>query len=302
MHYTAMRAAIFTAHGPVYGAQVTAGLDQTNLALAVASITFIILAIASVTSLFERKRAEEALLQARAELSHVNRVTTMGQLTASIAHEINQPITAATTNANAGLLWLAAEPPDLDEVRDAFDRILKAGKQAGEVISQIRAFIKRVPSRKDDFEINEAIREVLALTHGELAKNGISLQTQLASGLPLVEGDRVQLQQVILNLTVNAVEAMVEVSEGSRDLLISTSFDTRDVIVTVQDSGPGVKPEDLARLFDPFYTTKPTGMGMGLSICRSITEAHGGRLWATANIPQGASFHLSLPAHEATPS
>jgi signal transduction histidine kinase len=226
----------------------------------------------------------------------------MGQLIASIAHEINQPITAATTNANAGLLWLAAEPPDLDEVRDAFDRILKAGKQAGEVISQIRAFIKRVPSRKDDFEINEAIREVLALTHGELAKNGISLQTQLASGLPLVEGDRVQLQQVILNLTVNAVEAMVEVSEGSRDLLISTSFDARDVIVTVQDSGPGVKPEDLARLFDPFYTTKPTGMGMGLSICRSITEAHGGRLWATANIPQGASFHLSLPAHEATPS
>jgi NO-binding membrane sensor protein with MHYT domain len=302
MHYTGMRAAIFTAHGPAYGAQATAGLDQTNLALAVASITFIILAIASVTSLFERKRAEEALLQARAELAHVNRVTTMGQLAASIAHEINQPITAATTNANAGLLWLAADPPDLDEVRDAFDRIIKAGKQAGDVISRIRAFIKRVPSRKDDFKINEAILEVIALTHGELAKNGVSLQTQLGPGLPLVEGDRVQVQQVILNLTVNAVEAMSEVNEGSRDLLISTSLDTRgDVSVTVRDSGPGLKAEDLARLFDPFYTTKPTGMGLGLSICRSIIEAHGGRLWAVANVPRGASFHLSLPAHEVTP-
>ena len=303
MHYTGMRAAIFTSHDPAYGAQATAGLDQTNLALAVASITFIILAIASITSLFERKRVEEALLQARAELAHVNRVTTMGQLAASIAHEINQPITAATTNANAGLLWLAAEPPDLDEVRDAFDRIIKAGRQAGEVISRIRAFIKRVPARKDSFKINEAILEVIALTHGELAKSSVSLQTQLASGLPLVEGDRVQLQQVILNLTVNAIEAMNEVSEGSRDLLIRTSVDTPgEVIITVRDSGRGLKPEDLERLFEPFYTTKPTGMGMGLSICRSITETHGGRLWVTANVPRGASFHLSLPAHGPTAS
>jgi NO-binding membrane sensor protein with MHYT domain len=303
MHYTGMRAAIFTSHGPAYGAQATAGLDQTNLALAVASITFIILAIASITSLFERKRVEEALLQARAELAHVNRVTTMGQLAASIAHEINQPITAATTNANAGLLWLAADPPDLDEVRDAFDRIIKAGRQAGEVISRIRTFIKRVPARKDSFKINEAILEVIALTHGELAKNGVSLQTQLASGLPLVEGDRVQLQQVILNLTVNAIEAMNEVSDGSRDLLISTSLDTPgEVTITVRDSGRGLKPETLERLFEPFYTTKPTGMGMGLSICRSIAETHGGRLWATANVPRGASFHLSLPAHGPTAS
>jgi NO-binding membrane sensor protein with MHYT domain len=303
MHYTGMRAAIFTSHGPAYGAQATAGLDQTNLALAVASITFIILAIASITSLFERKRVEEALLQARAELAHVNRVTTMGQLAASIAHEINQPITAATTNANAGLLWLAAEPPDLDEVRDAFDRIIMAGRQAGEVISRIRAFIKRVPARKDSFKINEAILEVIALTHGELAKNSVSLQTQLASGLPLVEGDRVQLQQVILNLTVNAIEAMNEVSEGSRDLLIRTSLDTPgEVTITVRDSGRGLKPENLERLFEPFYTTKPTGMGMGLSICRSIIETHGGRLWATANVTQGASFHLSLPAHGLTAS
>jgi C4-dicarboxylate-specific signal transduction histidine kinase len=222
----------------------------------------------------------------------------MGQLAASIAHEINQPITAATTNANAGLLWLAAEPPDLDEVRDAFDRIIKAGRQAGDVISRIRTFIKRVPSRKVDFKINEAILEVIALTHGEIAKNGVALQTQLAPGLPLIEGDRVQLQQVILNLTVNALEAMSEVKEGSRDLLIRTDLDAHgDVSVTVRDSGPGLKPEDVERLFNPFYTTKPTGMGMGLSICRSIIEAHRGRLWATAIIPRGASFHLTLPAH-----
>jgi C4-dicarboxylate-specific signal transduction histidine kinase len=303
MHYTGMKAALFTAHSSTYRVQVTEGLDQTNLALSVASITFIILAIASVTSLFERKRAEEALRQAQADLAHVNRVTTMGHLAASIAHEINQPITAATANADAGLLWLAAEPPDLDEARDAFDRIIKAGRQAGDVISRIRTFIKRVPPRKDDFEINEAILEVIALTHGALAKNGVSLQTQLAPGLPLVEGDRVQLQQVILNLTVNAIEAMSEVNERSRDLSISTSLDTRgDVSITVRDSGPGLKPEDLERLFDPFYTTKPTGMGMGLSICRSIIEAHRGRLWVTANTTRGASFHLSLPAREVTPS
>jgi NO-binding membrane sensor protein with MHYT domain len=303
MHYTGMKAALFTAHSSTSSAQATEGLDQTNLALSVASITFIILAIASVTSLFERKRAEEALRQAQADLAHVNRVTTMGHLAASIAHEINQPITAANANADAGLLWLAAEPPDLDEARDAFDRIIKAGRQAGAVISRIRGFIKRVPPRKDDFKINEAILEVIALTHGALAKNGVSLQTQLAPGLPLVEGDRVQLQQVILNLTVNAIEAMSEVNERSRDLSISTSLDTRgDVSITVRDSGPGLKPADLERLFDPFYTTKPTGMGMGLSICRSIIEAHRGRLWVTANTTRGASFHLSLPAREVTPS
>jgi C4-dicarboxylate-specific signal transduction histidine kinase len=296
MHYTGMRAAIFTTHGPVYGAHVGGNLDQTNLALAVAGITLAILALASVTSLLERKRAEEALRQAQAELAHVNRVTTMGQLAASIAHEVNQPITAIVTNANAGLSWLAAQPPDLEEVRDALDRVIKAGKQAGEVIGRIRALVKKAPPRKDDLEINKAILEVVALTHGELVKNGVSLQTQLAAGLPLVQGDRVLLQQVIINLIVNAVEAMSGVSEGSRELLIGTGKDASGaVLLTVQDSGPELNPESFDRLFDPFYTTKPGGMGMGLSICRSIVEAHGGRVWASRTAGRGVTVQFTLP-------
>jgi NO-binding membrane sensor protein with MHYT domain len=307
MHYTAMRAAIFTTHGTVHGpqteAQVNASLDQTNLALAIAGITFVILAFASVASLIERRRADEALRQAQMELAHVNRLTTMGQLAASISHEIKQPITAVVTNANAGLLWLAAQPPDLEEVRDAFDRVIKAGHQAGEVIGRIRAIIRKAPPHKDDLQINEAILEVIAMTHGELRKNGVSLQTRLSADLPLVQGDRVQLQQVILNLIINAVEAMSGVSEGSRELLISTGRDASSgLVVAVQDSGPGLEPESFDRLFDPFYTTKSGGMGMGLSICRSIVEAHGGQMWAAANVPQGAVFQFTLPAHRETAS
>jgi C4-dicarboxylate-specific signal transduction histidine kinase len=243
--------------------------------------------------------ASEALREAQTELAHVNRVTTMGQLAASIAHEINQPITAAVTNADAGLRWLAAQPPDLEEVRDAFDRVIKAGNQASEVIARIRALIKKAPPRKGDVEINEAILEVIALTHGEFVKNGVSLQTQLAADLPLVQGDKVQLQQVILNLIVNAVEAMSGVSEGSRALLIGTGKDASSgVLVAVQDSGPGLNPESFDRLFDPFYTTKPGGMGMGLSICRSIVEAHGGRVWASGTSGPGVTVQFTLPVGE----
>jgi C4-dicarboxylate-specific signal transduction histidine kinase len=247
--------------------------------------------------------ASEALREAQTELAHVNRVATMGQLAASIAHEINQPIAAAVTNANSGLLWLAAQPPDLEEARDAFDRIIKAGKQAGEVIGRIRALIKKTPPRKDDLEINEAILEVVALTRGEVVKYGISLQTRLAAGLPRVQGDRVQLQQVILNLIINAVEAMSGVNEQARELLIDTASEAPNgVLVAVRDSGPGLKPESFDRLFDPFYTSKPGGMGMGLSICRSIIEAHGGRVWAAANAPQGAVFNFTLPVGENRPT
>jgi signal transduction histidine kinase len=175
------------------------------------------------------------------------------------------------------------------------------GSVPGEVIGRIRALIKKVPERKSSLDINETILETIALTRSEMERHGISLQTELGNGLPPVWGDRVQLQQVILNLIVNAIEAMSEVNEGSRELLIDTSVDTSDgVIVAVRDSGPGLKSESLDRLFDPFYTTKPAGMGMGLSICRSITEAHGGRLWAAANAPQGASFHFSLPTQGLT--
>ena len=253
--------------------------------------------VAFVLDLSERKRAEEALRKVQMELAHANRVATMGQLTSSIAHEVSQPIAATIMSAQAALHWLDAEPPALEEVRQALERIVKNGSRAGEVIDKIRALIKKAPPRKDRLDINEAIREVIELTRGEAVKNGVSVQTDLADGLPLIEGDRVQLQQVILNLIINAVQAMSGMSEGPRELLISTGQAEPDgVLVAVQDSGPGMAPEMLERLFEAFYTTKAGGLGLGLSICRSIIEAHGGRLWASANVPHGAIFHFTVPA------
>jgi C4-dicarboxylate-specific signal transduction histidine kinase len=243
--------------------------------------------------------ASEALREAQTELAHVNRVATMGQLAASIAHEVNQPITGVVTNADAALRWLGGQPPDLKEVRHSLDEIIKDGNRAGDVIGRIRALVTKVPPRKDGLEINEAIREVIALTHGEVVKNSISLQTQLAAGLPLIQGDRIQLQQVILNLIINAVEAMSGVSGGPRELLIGTAKDgSSEVLVEVQDSGPGLNPESFDRLFDAFYTTKPGGMGMGLSICRSIVEAHGGRIWVSRTAVPGATVQFTLPVGE----
>jgi PAS domain S-box-containing protein len=258
----------------------------------------------------ERKQAEAEIRESERryrevemELAHANRVATMGQLSASIAHEVNQPIAAAITNAHAALRWLGARPPDLEEVRQALGRIVNNGARAGDVIGRIRELVRKAPPRKDGLEINQTIREVVALTRGEAVKNGVSVQTQLAQGLPLIQGDRVQLQQVILNLIINAVEAMSAAGEGSRELLISTGkAESEGMLVAVRDSGPGLTPESLEHLFEAFYTTKPGGLGMGLSICRSIIEAHGGRLWATANVPQGAVFRFTLPAHsESTP-
>jgi signal transduction histidine kinase len=240
--------------------------------------------------------ASEALREVQTELAHVNRVTTMGQLAASIVHEINQPITGVVNGAHAALRWLDSQPPDLDEVRHRLVDIIKDGKRAGDVTGRIRALIKKVPPRKDGLEINEAILEVIALTRGELVKSSVSLQTQLAAGLPLIQGDRVQLQQVILNLIINAVEAMSGVSEGARELLIGTGEDgSSGVLVTVQDSGPGLNPESFDRLFNAFYTTKAGGMGMGLSICRSIVEAHGGRIWVSRTARPGATIQFTLP-------
>ncbi len=415
MHYTGMRAAIFTAHGSVNEAPVNASLDQTHLALAVAGITFVILAFASIASLSEQKRAEEArkraeylsrqvferspdrisivgrdyryqrvnpaferrygmpaetfvgkhvadflgwegfertakayyarcfageevsyaewfdisfgrrylaitysplrptserveavlvisrdltehvlaseaLREAQIELAHVNRVTTMGQLTASIAHEVNQPIAATVTNAQAALRWLDARPPNLAETRQAVTRIVNDGIRAGDVVDRIRALIKKVPARTDRFDIDDAIMDVVALTRGELSSNGVSLQTQFAQGLPLIQGDRVQLQQVILNLIVNAIEAMSGMSKGGRELSISTEIDAPNgALVAVRDSGPGLDPASFEHLFDAFYTTKSSGMGMGL----------GGRIWAEANVPQGATFQFTLPRQAA---
>jgi len=248
--------------------------------------------VGSVMDVTERCRAD----QERQAIAHVNRITTMGQLTASIAHEVNQPLAGAVSSAHAALHWLEAQPPNLEETRQSLAAIITDGNRAAEIIQRIRNLVKRAPSRNDQLDINEPILEVIALARSEVQRSGVSLQTRLAPDLPLVEGDRVQLQQVMLNLILNAVEALSGVSEGSRDLLISSEDGGADgVRVAVQDSGPGLIPESVDRLFEAFYTTKPTGMGMGLAICRSIIEAHGGRLWATANEPRGAVFQFSLP-------
>ena len=259
--------------------------------------------VAFVLDLTDRKRAEDEARESeqryrevQMELAHANRVATIGQLSASIAHEINQPIGAAITYADAGLRWLDAHPPNLEEVRRAFGVILESSVRAGEVMGRIRALIRKAPLEKASLEINEVILEVIALIRREIEKNGISVRTELVESLPMIQGDRVQLQQVLLNLLVNAIEAMSGMSEGQRELLISTAQSGSGVVVSVGDSGPGLMLENVERLFESFYTTKPAGLGMGLSICRSIVEAHGGRLWASANEPRGAVFQFTLVA------
>jgi signal transduction histidine kinase len=253
---------------------------------------------AQATIALESTRRERQHREMQSELAHANRVATMGQLTASITHEVNQPITAAITYALAARRFLNAEPPNFHEVDDALSLIVKEGNRAGEVVERVRALIKKVPARKDAVAIDDAILEVIALTRNEVANNGVSVRTQFAEGLPPVQGDRVQLQQVMLNLIVNAIQAMRCIGEGARELQISIEAVPSEgrVRVGVRDAGPGLSPESLSRLFEPFYTTKPEGMGMGLSICRSIIEAHGGRLWAIPCEPQGALFQFTVPA------
>jgi PAS domain S-box-containing protein len=265
--------------------------------------------VAFVLDLAERKRVEAEALEseqryreAQLELAHANRVATMGQLTASITHEVNQPLTAAVTYALAARRFLSAEPPNFREVDDALSLIVKEGNRAGEVVGRVRALIKKAPARKDAVAINDAILEVIALTRTEAANNSVSVRTQLAEGLPRVQGDRVQLQQVLLNLIINAIEAMRDVGEEERELLISTRNEPDGVSVEVRDSGPGFAPADLDRVFEAFYSTKPSGMGLGLSICRSIIEAHNGRLSASPNVPRGAVFRFIVPAHPAAAS
>jgi C4-dicarboxylate-specific signal transduction histidine kinase len=226
------------------------------------------------------------------ELTHADRIATMGRLAASIPHEVNQPITAMVTNAEAALRLLDCQAPNLDDVRRVLASIVQDGNRACNVIGRMRALIKNTPLLRDRLDINEAIREVIEVTHGEAVKNGVSAKLELADGLPLVQGDRVHLQQVILNLIINAVDAMSSVNEGPRELLISSSKAESDVLVMVRDSGPAVAPGALERAFDAFHTTKPSGLGLGLSICREIIEAHGGRLWASPNKTRGATFQF----------
>jgi signal transduction histidine kinase len=254
------------------------------------------------TDIEDRKRADqerERVRQLETDLAHINRVTMMGELSASIAHEVNQPLTGIVSNAGAAMRWLDADTPDVEEVREAIRDIARDGKRAGEVIARIRALTKRTSAPAEKLDLNETIREVLAIVGDQARKNSIAVRTEFADELAPVSGDRVQLQQVLLNLIMNAMDAMKAVSERPRQLVITTrNIDPGQVQVTVEDSGIGLDASAISRIFDAFYTTKLTGMGMGLSISRSIVQNHGGRIWATANDGAGTSFHFTLPQYQ----
>jgi signal transduction histidine kinase len=252
---------------------------------------------AQATIALESTRRERRYREMQMELARVNRVTTIGQLTASITHEVNQPLAATRNNLTAALNFLDRTPPDLVEVREALASAVKDNDRASTVVGRIRALMQKAPTRTDSVNVNEVVHEVLELTHGETLKHGVSLRMRLADGLPLIQGDRVQLQQVVLNLILNAVQAMGGVADRTREVLITTSqTEPNEVCLGVRDTGPGLSAETLPRLFEPFHTTKPGGMGMGLAICRSIIEAHGGRLWAAGHEPRGALFQFTIPA------
>jgi signal transduction histidine kinase len=224
---------------------------------------------------------------------------TIGELTASVAHEVNQPLGAIITNGNACLRWLAREPPQLDEARDCLRAMVRDGSRAGEVITRIRSLIKKSSPTKTRVDLNDAIQEALALIAPEARRQAILIRTDLAAGLPAVPGDRVQLQQVLLNLVVNAIDAMKEVTDRPRELWISSHpQQAGTVLIKVQDNGVGLPTESLEQIFEAFYTTKAEGMGMGLSISRSIIEAHGGRLWSSVNETRGATFQFTLPTDD----
>jgi C4-dicarboxylate-specific signal transduction histidine kinase len=260
--------------------------------------------VAFVIDMTDRKRAEEKLrsserrlLDTQMELAHVTRMTTLGELTASIAHEVNQPLAAVVANAEACLRWLDRETPNLDAARSSVEWIIGDGNRASEVIRRVRALAKKTDIEKVPLEVNELLSEVIVLVRGELISQQVSVRTEFASALLHILGDRVQLQQLIINLVMNGIEAMQSITDRQRELVIRSGQDQNSqVFVSVTDCGVGIAAENVDRLFNPFFTTKSSGMGMGLSICRSIMEAHGGRLWAAANLPHGATFQFSLPA------
>jgi PAS domain S-box-containing protein len=263
------------------------------------SLGALVEAVSTHVDVTDRKRAQdehERLRRLESDLAHMNRLTMMGELAASLAHEITQPIAAARNNARAAMRFLDRNPPDLGEVREALECLVADADRAGDIIDRIRDHIKKAPPRKERFDLNEAINEVIALAESAVTTNGVSVRIRLAEALLPVQGDRVQLQQVVLNLILNAVEAMSTLEAGPRELSISTEqTQTGGVLVSVRDSGPGIEPDHLDRVFEAFYTTKSSGVGMGLSICRSIIDAHGGRLWADMNASCGAVFRFTLP-------
>ncbi|MDD1517281.1 HAMP domain-containing protein [Bradyrhizobium sp. WBAH42] len=250
-------------------------------------------AMAAAVNVFKKGIVERQRTQV--ELAHVSRVATMGQLTASIAHEINQPISAVLSNADAALNWLAADPPNLGKGRESLHHIVTDCQRAGDIVHRIRDMVRKAPVPKSRLDVNAAVLDVIAMVRSEAVRHGISVQMQFAEDLPQIEGERIQLQQVLLNLILNAVEAMNSLEDGKRELQISTERDVAgSVLVAVRDSGPGIEPTSAERVFDAFYTTKSDGLGMGLAICRSIIAAHGGRLWVTVNKPRGAVFQFTL--------
>ena len=252
---------------------------------------------AQATIGLEITRRERQLRELQMQLAHTNRVVTLGELSASITHEVNQPIATARNNVVAALHFLDGNPPELREVREALAAAVKDADRVSAIVGRMRGLMQRASPRLDPVDMNEALQEVIELTRGEALKNGVSVKTQFARGLPIIAGDQVQLQQVVLNLILNAVQAMGTVTEGAREVLVTTHrIESNDLYVGVKDTGPGLSPETLSRLFEPFYTTKPNGMGMGLTICRSIIEAHGGRLWVSACPPHGALFQFAIPA------
>jgi len=258
--------------------------------------------VGSSTDITERKHAEEALRQAQTDLAHASRVTTMGELTASLAHEVNQPIAAAVTDANTCLRWLTRDQPDLEEAREAASRMAKDATRAAEIIARVRLIFKKGVAQRELVDVNELIREMIILLRNEISRHSISVRTELAEALPQIMGDRVQLQQVMMNLIMNSIDAMKGV-EGRRELIINSQRTENDqLMVSVGDTGVGLPAQQADRIFDAFFSTKAHGTGMGLRISRSIVESHGGRLWAADNSPCGASFNLTLPtkveAHE----
>jgi PAS domain S-box-containing protein len=252
--------------------------------------------IGTVMDVTERKRSEEALRQVQADLAHATRVATLGELTATIAHEVNQPLAGIVSSGNACLRWLAGQPPNIENARQSVERIIRDANRASEVVGRVRGLAKKAPPEKGWLNINDAVLETLGLTRVEAAQHGVSLRSQLSEDVPLVWADRIEVQQVILNLIINGIEAVSAVGNGQRDVLVTTARDMSDgVLLTVRDNGMGLDPAKLEHIFNAFYTTKREGMGMGLAVSRSILEAHGGRLWATPNQPGGAVFQFTLP-------
>lgn len=248
-----------------------------------------------VVDITERRQAQDALLAAQAELAHAARVATLGELSASIAHEVNQPLAAIVTSGEAGLRWLRRDVPDLKEVTTTIGHVVAQGRRASEIVTRIRTFLKKAPPQRDMLQIGEIIEEATALVARELAKDQVTLTVESQHDLPPIRGDRVQLQQVLVNLLINAGQAMSG-QPGSRTITLRAgNEDSETLAIMVQDSGPGIQPEDLPRLFDPFFTTKDGGMGMGLAICRTTVEAHGGRLSVASTPGSGTTFHLTLP-------